>query len=179
MLNYLDVSRNEITKIDDLAYLTNLETLIMKRNKLSKADSIENLPLIPKLRELDISLNKIDCPPEGVLEILSRCKSLRALTMMKNPIAKMPNYRKMVISRCRKLTSLDGKQVCKEERRRCNVWGKVVMNGGSYEEANEADRQELLKIRSEQSSANALRRSWHGSIHGSDDGSTGGKLRKV
>ena len=122
-----------------------------------------------RLRELDLSMNKINCAPESILEILAQCKSLKILRLKGNPLAKSTkHYRKLVISRCPKLINLDGNPICKEERRRCDSWGKVVMNGGSFDEANEADIVELNIIRSEQSEANALKRE----LHGSDDGST-------
>jgi hypothetical protein len=49
---------------------------------------------------------------------------------------------------------LDGKDVCSEERRRCNAWGKVVLNCGTFNDAHEADRRELIKILTEQSEKN-------------------------
>ncbi|KAL7532794.1 hypothetical protein ACHAXR_004854 [Thalassiosira sp. AJA248-18] len=175
-LKYLDVSNNLISMIDDLSRVLSLESLIVSQNLLSKPDSIQNVVYMKNLRELDLSKNKINCTPESILEILSKCKSLRILSLKGNPIAKTKHYRKLVISRCRKLTHLDGNPICKEERRRCNTWGKVVMNGGSYDEADEAGRQELEQIKFEKSEANALRRSLHGL--GSDDGSTGSNKSK-
>jgi len=171
-LKYLDVSSNNISKIDDLSRIGRLESLVMKKNKLSKPDSIRNVVHIKRLRELDLSNNKINCSLEGILEILSQCKSLKILSLKGNPISKIKNYRKLVISRCLKLTQLDGNPICKEERRRCTSWGKVIMNGGSFDEADAANRQELNKIRSEQSQANAQQRSLH---HGRDDISTSSK----
>ena len=173
-LRYLDISSNSITKIENLSSLQHLETLIIKQNQLSKPDSIRNVIHMKRLRELDMSSNKINCSPEGILEILSQCKALRILSLKGNAIAKSnKHYRKMVVSRCKKLTKLDGVDICKEERRRCNSWGAVVTNGGSFDEADEASRQELNNILSEKSEANVLRRSAHGvAAHGSDDGST-------
>lgn len=170
-LKYLDISSNDISKIDNLSTLQSLESLIMKQNRLSKPDSIRNVIYMKKLRELDLSTNKINCLPEVILEILSQCKSLRVLSLKGNPIAKTKHYRKLIISRCKKLTHLDGNSICKEERRRCTAWGKVVTDGGSFDEADGADRQELNRIKTEESEANALRRS----RHGSDDGSTSSK----
>lgn len=73
-----------------------------------------------------------------------------------NPITKtIPHYRRMVVSKCRCLTMLDGHEICAEERRRCNAWGAVVMNGGTFNAAQEADRRELIKILTEQSEKNA------------------------
>lgn len=53
---------------------------------------------------------------------------------------------------------LDGNEVCTEERRRCNAWGAVISKGGTFNDAQEADRRELIKILSEQSAKNAEER---------------------
>jgi len=123
-------------------------------------DFITNITSIPKLRELDLSLNKINCNAECILKILASCSNLRVLNLQGNPfIKKMPHYRSMIISHCKRLKQLDGRRICSEERRRCNAWGSVILNGGTFDQANEADKQELLKIRHERSQQNALRRS--------------------
>lgn len=133
-------------------------------------DFVLNITLIPKLRELDLSMNKINCNPESILCILADCRSLRVLSLQGNPFVsnkKMPHYRSLVISHCKKLRQLDRRRICSEERRRCNAWGEVVLNGGTFDEANEADRQELLKIRLERSQRNAERRSSQSSMSSS------------
>ena len=171
-LKYLDVSENLISKIDDLSKIQNLESLIVRRNLLDKPDSIRNIIYMKRLRELDLSKNKINCSIEAILEILSKCKSLKILTLKGNPIAKSTkHYRKLVVSRCQKLTHLDGSPICKEERLRCNSWGKVVMNGGSYDEADKADREKLNKIRSDICASNNAQKRAKDGHHGSDDGS--------
>jgi len=158
-LKFLDISKNDISRIDNLSSVKKLETLIISQNNLTKVDSIEHLPRIPRLRELDLGSNKIDCPPEGILKILSNCKSLRVLTLAKNPfVKKMPHYRKMVLITCPELKCLDGRVVCKEERRRCKAWGKVILNGGTFAEAQDADREELMRIRREMSIKNNMKR---------------------
>lgn len=159
-LKFLDISKNDISRINNLSSVKKLETLIITQNNLTKVDSIEHLPLIPRLRELDLGSNKIDCPPDGILKILSNCKSLRVLTLAKNPfVKKIPHYRKMVLITCPELKCLDGRVVCKEERRRCKAWGKVILNGGTFAEAQDADREELMKIRRETSIKNNMKRS--------------------
>lgn len=174
-LKYLDVSNNLISKIDNLSSLQSLESLIIKGYRLSKADSIKSIVHLNKLRELDLSKNKINCTLEKIIEVLSKCKSLRILSLKGNPIAKSTkHYRKLVVSRCKRLTHLDGKPICSEERRRCKIWGDVVQKGGSYDEADAAALVELNQIKSEvcevNAERNALRRSMHGSR--SSDGST-------
>lgn len=111
------------------------------------------------LRELDLSMNKINCNLEGIVEILSQCKSLKILSLKGNPIVTTKHYRKLVISKCLRLNRLDGNRICEEERCRCTAWGKVVDAGGSFPEADEADRQELTNLRIKISKTNAQRRS--------------------
>lgn len=141
---------------------------------------VTQITLISKLRELDLAMNKINCnPPECILQLLARCKSLRVLSLQGNPFVcnnKMPHYRSMVISHCRKLNQLDGRRICSEERRRCNAWGDVVLQGRTFDQANEADKQELLKIRLERSQQNAVRRSSIQSSISSSDRSKGSSV---
>lgn len=154
------MAQNSISKIEGLESLPCLETLILSDNELSMPDFITNITSIPKLRELDLSLNKINCNAECILKILASCSNLRVLNLQGNPfIKKMPHYRSMIISHCKRLKQLDGRRICSEERRRCNAWGSVILNGGTFDQANEADKLELLKIRQERSQQNALRRS--------------------
>jgi dynein assembly factor 1 len=159
-LKYLNLAQNSISKIEGLESLPCLETLILSDNELSMPDFITNITSVPKLRELDLSLNKINCNAECILKILASCSNLRVLNLQGNPfIKKMPHYRSMIISHCKRLKQLDGRRICSEERRRCNAWGSVILNGGTFDQANEADKLELLKIRHERSQQNALRRS--------------------
>lgn len=158
-LKYLNLAKNNISKIEGIESLTCLETLIMSENEISMPEFVTNVTSMPSLRELDLSANKINCNSECILKIFAKCESLRILCLTGNPfINKMPHYRSMVISHCKRLRQLDERRICSEERRRCNAWGKVVLNGGTFDEANEADKQELLKIRLERSQQNALRR---------------------
>lgn len=154
------MSKNEIPYISDhLSLCDKLETLKLSHNKLSTAKSISNIVSIPKLHELDLSKNKLDGEYGSFLDILSQCKHLKVLSLKGNPVIKnMPHYRRMVLSRCRGLTMLDGNEVCTEERRRCNAWGAVISKGGTFNDAQEADRRELIKILSEQSAKNAEER---------------------
>lgn len=173
-LKYLNVSSNNISKIDDISILHALESLVLKENYLSKPDSIQNVIYMKSLLELDLSMNKINCNLEGILEVLSSCKSLKILSLKGNPVVTTKHYRKLVISKCLRLTRLDGNKICKEERCRCTAWGKVVDAGGSFDEADEVDRQELTNFRIRKSQENAIRRSLqrHSSqgADGSDDG---------
>lgn len=137
----MDVSKNSITTIDGLSSSSlkeTLETLIIKDNKLSDIDSIKNIKYIEHLHELDLSKNKIDCSPETLTDLLIRCRHLTLLSLKGNPVAKHKHYRHWILSRCSSgLTHLDGKPICKEERRRCRSWRKHVKSGVDHDAADE------------------------------------------
>eukprot|EP00804_Cyclotella_cryptica_P027571 CCRYP_007510-RA/>CCRYP_007510-RA protein AED:0.00 eAED:0.00 QI:235/1/1/1/1/1/2/129/481 len=158
-LAFLDLSRNAISQIIDLSSNENLVTINLIHNNLSTAKSIMNVVSISKLSELDLSSNKLDGEYASFLHILSKCQNLKKLSLRDNPIIKrIPYSHKMIVSSCAGLTSFDGKLICSEERRRCNAWGAIIVNGGTFRSAHEADRQELIKIRSMQSENNARKR---------------------
>jgi hypothetical protein len=171
------LAQNAISKIEELDCLPCLETLILSENEISMPEFMTQITSITKLRELDLSMNKINSNPECILKILGDCKSLRVLSLQGNPfVIKMPHYRSMVISHCKSLRQLDGRRICSEERRRCNAWGEVVLKGGTFDEANEADKQELLKIRLERCQQNAAFRRSSSSIGSSSGQSANGSI---
>eukprot|EP00899_Mesostigma_viride_P011355 jgi/Mesvir1/2021/Mv25885-RA.2 len=59
-LEALDLSRNEITKIENLAPLAKLLSLDLSNNRIQV---IENLDCLPSLRELSLESNEITCLP--------------------------------------------------------------------------------------------------------------------
>ena len=58
-LKYLDLSGNLLLSIENLSSLTRLETLIVSKNLLSKARDLCEIVRLHKLRELDVSSNKV------------------------------------------------------------------------------------------------------------------------
>jgi hypothetical protein len=94
-----------------------------------------------KLSVLDLSSNKIE-DGNALLEILERVGELKSLYLSGNPCVRtIPNYRKTVISRCKKLMHLDDRPVFDDERRLVAAWAK----GG-----NEAEKKERQLMREEE-----------------------------
>jgi Leucine-rich repeat (LRR) protein len=148
-----------LEQIENLSGCTELKVLDLSENSISNIESIRHVVSIPQLRVLDLSSNKLNGEYQALLEILAQCSHLEVLSLKGNPITKtMADYRKLVVSKCSELKSLDGREICSEERRRCNAWGSVIASGGSKHEAEEADRLELIKIGAEKSEKNAKRR---------------------
>jgi Leucine-rich repeat (LRR) protein len=165
-LKYLDLSSNNISKVDDISKLQGLESLMLKENHLSRPDSIRYIVNLKSLRELDLSRNQIECNLEDLLDVLSHCKSLEVLILKGNPVVATKYYRKIVISKCQRLNLLDGNRISNEERMRCTAWRRVLDAGGSFDEADEAENRGLKNIQ-----ANVARRNSQRGIVNATNGS--------
>jgi dynein assembly factor 1 len=70
---------------------------------------------------LDLSNNRIEDP--AIIDILAEIVNLGVLNLQGNPvIGKIPHYRRIVISRLKKLNYLDDRPVFEEERRLVTAW---------------------------------------------------------
>lgn len=81
-LKKLSLSRNEITKIEHLHNLVNLEVLYLFHNEIKVVENLENLP---RLRRLDLSDNHLNEFPD-----LSELSNLQELFLSRNPISHLP-----------------------------------------------------------------------------------------
>jgi len=151
-IDTLDLSKNYISKIEKLSHLRMLKTLILSHNNLTDAKSIEHVTALPELCTLDLQSNKISGAEdhEEVVKVVKMCPSLRVLYLKGNGITKrIPFYRRTLLSSCSELRYLDDRPVFDEERRRCNAWGDVIKNGGSIEDAKQAEQAMIGLIRME------------------------------
>ncbi len=151
-LDSINLSKNYIRKIENLSHMQMLTTLNLASNVISSAEDIQHLLLIPSLQTIDLQNNKIS--DISVVDVLAQLPDLRVVYLMGNPVVKqIRNYRKTLISKCKELKYLDDRPVFDEERRRTTAWAAVLESGGSVEEAQEAERLELLQIRKEKDDA--------------------------
>jgi dynein assembly factor 1 len=151
-LDNINLSKNFIRTVENLSHMTKLTSLNLANNQISTYEGIAHLLEIPTLQTIDLQHNKIEDP--NIIDIFAQLPDLRVLYLMGNPAVKhIRNYRKTVISRCKQLKYLDDRPVFDDERRRTDAWAAVIEAGGTAEEALEAERGELRKIRQEKDDA--------------------------
>ncbi|XP_008278424.1 leucine-rich repeat-containing protein 47 [Stegastes partitus] len=99
LLNYLEVSQcPSLTEIhEDIQHLTNLQSLILCRNKLASVPDV--IGSLKSLKVLDVSGNNITALPEGVTQL----RELNTLNVSCNRLEVLPEG----LSRCTKLSSIN------------------------------------------------------------------------
>lgn len=151
-LDNINLSKNFIRVVENLSHMKKLTSLNLANNQISTYEALTHLLEIPTLQTVDLQHNKIEDP--AILDIFAQLPDLRVLYLMGNPAVKhIRNYRKTVIARCKQLKYLDDRPVFDDERRRVEAWAAVMDAGGSNEDALEAERQEIRKIRQEKDDA--------------------------
>lgn len=99
LLNYLEVSQcPSLTAIhEDIQHLTNLQSLILCRNKLASVPNV--VGNLKSLRVLDLSVNNLGVLPEGITQL----KELNTLNVSCNSLEVLPEG----LSQCTKLSSVN------------------------------------------------------------------------
>lgn len=94
----LNLTSNQIEHLpNELASLTNLQSLILSTNILTRFEPV--LFQLPKLRELDLCFNKIDVVPSDIKKL----SNLQCLILTGNSLTEISSE----IQKCRNLKSLD------------------------------------------------------------------------
>ncbi|KAM7269083.1 hypothetical protein ACFE04_024580 [Oxalis oulophora] len=109
----IDLSDNEIVKLENLPYLNRLGTLLINNNRITRINP--NIgEFLPKLHTLVLTNNRL----VNLVEIdpLSSLPKLQFLSLLDNNITKKPNYRLYVIHKLKALRVLDFKKVKSKER---------------------------------------------------------------
>ncbi len=151
-LDTLNLSKNFIKTVENLSHMKKLTNLNLAHNKISTIEDIRHILELPSIQSIDLQHNKIEDP--GIVDILSQLPDLRVVYLMGNPCVKhIRNYRKTMVAKCKHLKYLDDRPVFDEERRRTEAWAAVIDAGGTNDEAMEAERNELKKIRKEKDDA--------------------------
>lgn len=152
LLDCINLSKNNIKTIKNLSSLTQLNSIILSHNCIQSVEDVVHLLQVPSLQTVDLQHNKISDP--AVVDILSQLPDLRVLYLQGNDVVKkIPHYRKTIISKIKELKYLDDRPVFDDERRRVTAWAKALNDGLSLEMAQQAEREEILKIRKEQQDA--------------------------
>ncbi|XP_072964948.1 U2 small nuclear ribonucleoprotein A' [Typha angustifolia] len=125
----IDLSDNEIVKLENFPYLNRLGTLLINNNRITRINP--NIgEYLPKLHTLILTNNRL----VNLVEIdpLASLKKLQFLSLLDNNITKKPNYRLYVIHKLKHLRLLDFKKVKQKERIEA---GKLFASKEAEEEA--------------------------------------------
>ncbi|GKV35088.1 hypothetical protein SLEP1_g43401 [Rubroshorea leprosula] len=109
----IDLSDNEIVKLENFPYLNRLGTLLINNNRITRINP--NIgEFLPKLHSLVLTNNRL----VNLVEIdpLVSLPKLQFLSLLDNNITKKPNYRLYVIHKLKSLRVLDFKKVKAKER---------------------------------------------------------------
>jgi U2 small nuclear ribonucleoprotein A' len=109
----IDLSDNEIKKLDNFPAMRRLNALILCNNSISKigASLGDNLP---RLQTVILTNNRISSLFE--IDHLATVKKMEMLSLMENPVVLKPNYRLYCIHRMPLLKILDFYKVTRQER---------------------------------------------------------------
>ncbi|CAH8430468.1 unnamed protein product [Heterobilharzia americana] len=110
----IDLSENEIRKLDGFPLLKRLKSLILTNNKIARIS--EDLgQQLPNLLTLILTGNYLSDLKD--LDPLSSCDKLNFLSLLHCPVTMRANYRLYVISRVTSLRFLDYRRVTQAERK--------------------------------------------------------------
>ncbi|KAJ3035374.1 Protein tilB [Rhizophlyctis rosea] len=110
-LEILFLQNNQISKIENLNKLKELQYLQLALNNITR---IENLGGCESLRKLDLTVNFVDDPLD--VDSLKGNENLRELYLVGNPCTQKEGYREFVITTLPQLKTLDGREIEKSER---------------------------------------------------------------
>jgi U2 small nuclear ribonucleoprotein A' len=109
----IDLTDNEITRLENFPLLKRLGTLLLSNNRVDYVSpSVGNS--LPNLHTLVLSNNFVSAL--DVVDSLESLSSLRSLSFMRNPVAKMDDYRLYCIWKLPQLRVLDFRKIKKSER---------------------------------------------------------------
>ncbi|KAJ8536137.1 hypothetical protein K7X08_034538 [Anisodus acutangulus] len=109
----IDLSDNEIVKLENFPYLNRLGTILMNNNRITRINP--NIgEFLPKMHTLILTSNRLTNLVE--IDPLASLPKLTFLSLLDNNITKRPNYRLYVIHRLKSLRLLDFRKVKQKER---------------------------------------------------------------
>ena len=109
----IDLTSNDLKKLENFPLLTRLKTLLVSNNNISKVDPSLGLKL-PSLKTLVLTNN--DLKELGDIQV-SHFKNLQVLVLLGNPLSKLLHYREYMINNLESLNVLDYIKVTPEERK--------------------------------------------------------------
>jgi U2 small nuclear ribonucleoprotein A' len=111
--NSIDLSDNEIQKLENFPLLPKLKMLLLSNNRLARiAPGLGEH--IPNIDTLILSNNKIESLSE--LDNLESFKKIKMLSLLGNPVTQKPNYRLYLIAKLPGLKVIDFRKVKPREK---------------------------------------------------------------
>ncbi|OQR68589.1 U2 small nuclear ribonucleoprotein A'-like [Tropilaelaps mercedesae] len=109
----IDFSDNDIRKLEGFPFLKRIKSLLLNNNRICRI--MENLEEhLPALESLVLTNNQIQ--NLGDLDPLATVKTLRHLSVLKNPVALKKHYRLYIVHKVPQLRILDFKRIKMAER---------------------------------------------------------------
>ncbi|KAF8010320.1 hypothetical protein BT93_J1059 [Corymbia citriodora subsp. variegata] len=109
----IDLSDNEIVKLENFPYLNRLGTFLINNNRITRINP--NIgEFLPKLHTLVLTNNRLVNLAE--IDPLASLPRLQYLSLLDNNVTKKPNYRLYVIHKLKSLRVLDFRKVKSKER---------------------------------------------------------------
>ena len=160
-LRELDLSNNEIERIENLGALKQLRVLKLNANRIKK---LENISVLKSLEVLDLSQNLIEDIPalislnkllsslnlsyniiqkKELILNLRACVKLRELFFIGNPFAQLPEYVVYVQSSLRQLKALDGEIFASNSAYRKGVSSNPGSNNGDLKRTRNTKNSEV------------------------------------
>ncbi|XP_010490305.1 PREDICTED: U2 small nuclear ribonucleoprotein A' isoform X2 [Camelina sativa] len=136
----IDLSDNEIVKLENFPYLNRLGTLLINNNRITRINP--NLgEFLPKLHSLVLTNNRL----VNLVEIdpLASIPKLQYLSLLDNNITKKPNYRLYVIHKLNSLRVLDFIKIKAKERAEAAA---LFSSKEAEEEAKKVSHEEVKKV---------------------------------
>ncbi len=109
----MDLSDNEITKIDGFPLLNRIRTLLLNNNKISKI-GLRLGEFLPNVETIVLTNNKLVNLSD--IDNLGELKSLKRLSLLDNLLTKKQHYRLYVIHKIPQLVLLDFRKIKQKER---------------------------------------------------------------
>lgn len=125
----IDLSKNQLLKLDGFPRLSHLKMLLLSQNLISRIDPHIGTSL-PNLTVLNLSSNMLEHLED--LTPLSTLTSLHNLSLINNPVTKIPNYLFWVVHLLPKLRWLDFRKVTGSQKATAfKIFGKLVSSSAA------------------------------------------------
>ena len=122
-LSTLNVSNNNVSHLQNVARLVELQTLQARNCKLKTLESLGELRNCANLSTVDLQNNEIDGDPEAMVALFASMPKLACLYMQGNPVvSQLRQYRKRMIASIKSLAYLDDRPVFPLERHCAEAW---------------------------------------------------------